>query len=160
MAEWVADWQLIFYWGVVVRKRNNYIPGLLDVLSCEGTGKGVPWSLQHGDNLTVVHPLSEVLLVGYIHTDKKLRIGQNLGWFISRPRKNLEAMIVGAAMTCYNKHMKLESEKAGVILGFLGVSWVSRGTLLSLGRVSSFRWVQYCVSCGMSSFQMHCLFWL
>ena len=25
--------------------------------------------------------------------------------------------------------MKLESEKAGVILGFIGVSWVSRGTL-------------------------------
>ena len=27
--------------------------------------------------------------------------------------------------------MKLESEKAGVILGFIGVSWVSRGTLVS-----------------------------
>ena len=26
--------------------------------------------------------------------------------------------------------MKLESEKAGVILGFIGVSWVSRGTLV------------------------------
>ena len=25
--------------------------------------------------------------------------------------------------------MKLELEKAGVILGFIGVSWVSRGTL-------------------------------
>ena len=27
--------------------------------------------------------------------------------------------------------MKLESEKAGVILGFIGVSWVSRGTLIN-----------------------------
>ena len=26
--------------------------------------------------------------------------------------------------------MKLESEKAGVILGFIGVSWVYRGTLV------------------------------
>ena len=33
--------------------------------------------------------------------------------------------------------MKLESEKAGVILGFIGVSWVSRGTLgdMSKGRM-------------------------
>ena len=28
--------------------------------------------------------------------------------------------------------MKLESEKAGVILGFIGVSWVYRGTLGSV----------------------------
>ena len=45
-------------------------------------------------------------------------------------------MIVGAAMTCYNKHMKLESEKAGVILGFIGVSCVSRGTLLLLEKAT------------------------
>ena len=33
------------------------------------------------------------------------RIGQNLGRFLSRPRKNLEAVIVGAVMACYNKHI-------------------------------------------------------
>ena len=30
--------------------------------------------------------------------------------------------------------MKLESEKAGVILGFIGVSWVSRGTLAGIAE--------------------------
>ena len=38
-------------------------------------------------------------------------------------------MFVAAVMACYNKHIKSELEKAGVVLGFIGVLWVSGGTL-------------------------------
>ena len=45
-------------------------------------------------------------------------------------------MIVGAVMACYNKHIyEMRIGKGGVILGFLGVSWVSRGTLVVVYRM-------------------------
>lgn len=55
---------------------------------------------------------------------KKWRIGQNLGRFFSRPRKILEAMIVGAVMACYDKHIyEIRIGKGG------GHSWVSRSVV-------------------------------
>ena len=55
---------------------------------------------------------------------KKWRIGQNWGRFFSRPRKNLEALIVGAVMACYNKHIYvIRIGKGG------GHSWVYRSVV-------------------------------